>query len=117
MLITPAAASFLMLLARDLLPWLKGFYRGLSLLGTYSYGVMVFHQPILWAFIAWLWPFSMPLALRLGLIGSIAILTFIGSAAIEWGTYRLLQQRPLNRIFSHPGSYARPPVHVRHFPL
>ncbi|MFN3928818.1 MAG: acyltransferase family protein, partial [Thermoflexus sp.] len=114
MLITPAAAGFLLLLARDLMPRLRSLHQALSTLGIYSYGVMVFHQPILWAFITWLWPFSMPLTLRLGAIGLVTALIFIGSAALERGTNLLLRKRPLSWIFPQPGPYALPPAHVRH---
>ncbi|WP_376793454.1 acyltransferase family protein [Thermoflexus sp.] len=114
MLLTPAAAGFLMLLARDLLPRLRSLYQALSTLGIYSYGVMVFHQPILWAFIMWLWPFSMPLTLRLGAIGLVTAMIFIGSAALERGTNLLLRKRPLSWIFPQPGPYALPPDHVRY---
>ncbi|WP_322798249.1 acyltransferase [Thermoflexus sp.] len=116
MLVTPAATGFLMLLAWGLLPRLRWLYRGVSALGAYSYGVMIFHQPILWAFIAWLWPFTMPLTLRLSLIGVVAVLVFLGSAAIERGTYWMLQQRPLNQVFPQPGPYALPPARTGHFP-
>ncbi len=110
MLISPAAAGFLLLLARDLLPRLRGVHRALSALGAYSYGVMVFHQPILWAFVTWLWPFSMPLPLRLGAIGLVATLTFFGSATLEQATNRLLRVRPLSQVFPQPGSYALLPA-------
>lgn len=113
MLITPAAAGFLMVLARDLVPRLRGLSGVLSALGRYSYGVMVFHQPILWAFITWFWPFHMPLAVRLSLIGGITLLTFVGSAALERWTNRLLQVWPFNRAFSAPSSYALPPAHAQ----
>ncbi len=115
MLITPAATGFLMVLARDLLPRLRGLHHGISTLGAYSYGVMVFHQPILWAFITWLWPFTLPMTIRLGLIGVAALLTFMGSTALERGTRWLLQQHPLDRIFPQPGPYALPPAHARRF--
>lgn len=114
MLITPAAAGFLTLLARDLLPRLRSLHQALSTLGIYSYGVMVFHQPILWAFITWLWPFSMPLTFRLGAIGLVTALIFIGSAALERGTNLLLRKRPLSWLFPQPGPYALPPAHFRH---
>lgn len=108
--ITPAATGFLMLLARDLLPRWPRVNRVLSQVGEFSYGVMVFHQPLLWALIIWLWPFPMPLALRMSLIGAATVLILLFSAAAETGTNRLLRHWPFNRIFPPLGPYVRVPV-------
>ncbi|MCS6964182.1 MAG: acyltransferase [Thermoflexus sp.] len=109
-LITPAVTGLLAVLARDLLPRLRWVDRGLSFLGRHSYGVMVFHQPVLWAFIVGLWPFAMSLTLRLTLTGIVTVLVLIGSAALERGVNWILRQRLLAQIFPQPGSYTLPPV-------
>ncbi len=108
--IAPAVTGFLMLLARDLLPRWPQAARAFAQVGTFSYGVMVFHQPLLWALIVWLWPFRMPLTIRLGLIGAATLLIILFSAAAEIGINGLLRRWPLNRIFPPLGPYARVPV-------
>lgn len=110
LLITPAASGFLVVFARDLLPRWPPAAWVLSRVGTFSYGVMVFHQPLLWALIVWLWPFQMPLSIRMSLIGAATVFIVIFSAVMETGVNRLLGLWPFNRIFPPLGPYARMPA-------
>ncbi len=110
LLITPAASGFLAVFARDLLPRWPPAAWVLSRVGTFSYGVMVFHQPLLWALIVRLWPFQMPLSIRLSLIGAATVFIVIFSAVMETGVNRLLGRWPFNRIFPPLGPYARMPA-------
>lgn len=109
-LLTIAMGGFMIWICRDLLPRLSPLQNLLAGMGRYSYGIMVFHQPILWSFIVGTWPLALSLPVRLLAIGVVVAGIALGSAVVESGVNWLLQRPPLSRVFPPPGPYAIAPA-------